>query len=92
MGSEPTQNGYPLQIRAPRLHLVRDDFALLICQFEVYARSMRIPNDKLLDALLDDAMFQAYDLLGLDRSVVRDFKQLMKPFPKDFHRPRLRRS
>ena len=48
---------------------------------------MRIPNDKLPDALLallDDAVFRAYDLLGLDKGVVRDFKQLMKALSKRF--------
>ena len=54
-----------------------DNFALWI-RFEAYARSVRIPDVKLsnpLLALLDDA-FRAYDLLGLDGEVVRDFKQL----------------
>ena len=56
-----------------------DNFALWIRRFEAYARSVRIPDDKLsnaLLALLDDAAFRAYDLLGLDGEVVRDFKQL----------------
>ena len=62
----------PLQIRAPRPYSAGDDFALWIRRFEAYARSVRIPDDKLPDALLallDDAAFRAYDLLGLDEDV-----------------------
>lgn len=77
----------PLQIRAPRPYSAGDDFALWIRRFEAYARSVKIPDDKLPDALLallDDAAFRAYDLLGLDESVVRDFKQLTKALSKRF--------
>ena len=48
---------------------------------------MKIPDDKLPDALLallDDTAFRAYDLLGLDESVVRHFKQLTKALSKRF--------
>ena len=77
----------PLQIRAPRPYSVGDDFALWIRRFEAYARSVRIPDDKLSDALLallDDAAFRAYDLLGLNGEVVRDFKQLSEALSTRF--------
>ena len=48
---------------------------------------MKIPDDKLPDALLallDDTAFRAYDLLSLDESVVQDFKQLTKALSKRF--------
>ena len=66
----------PLEIWAPWPYAVGDDFALWIRRFEVYTHSVKIPDNKLPDALLallDDAMFRAYDLLSLDKSVVRDF-------------------
>ena len=77
----------PLQIRAPRPYSAGDDFALWIRRFEAYARSVRIPDEKLPDALLallDDAAFRAYDLLGMDEDVVRDFKQLTEALSKRF--------
>jgi len=64
----------PFQIRVPRPYSVGDDFALWIRCFEAYAHLVRIPDDKLSDALLallDDAEFWTYDLLGLNGEVVR---------------------
>ena len=73
MGSEPTRHGDPTHIRAPWPYSAGDDFTLWICRFEAYTRSVRIPDDKLPDALLallDDDVFRAYDLLGLDEQRV----------------------
>ena len=78
---------HTVQIRAPRPYTVGDDFALWIRRFEAYASSVRIPDGKLPDAmlaLLDDAAFRAYDLLGLDVEVAKDFKQLSEALLKRF--------
>lgn len=67
-------------IRTPRPYSVGDDFALWIRRFEAYTRAVRIPDDKLSDALLallDDAAFRAFDLLGLPEETVKDYKQLV---------------
>ena len=45
-----------------------DDFQLWCRWFEASARSVRLPQEELCDAvfaLLDDATFRAFDLLGL---------------------------
>ena len=86
---DPNPHGMatPLQIRAPQPYSAGDDFALWIRRFEAHTRSVKIPDDKLSDALLallDDAAFRAYDLLGWDESVVRDFKQLTEALSKRF--------
>ena len=67
-------------IRTPRpyskLNVTGDDFALWIRRFEAYTRAVRIPDDKLSDALLallDDAAFRAFDLLGLPEETVKDY-------------------
>jgi len=77
----------PPLIRTPRPYSVGDDFALWIRRFEAYSRAVRIPDDKLSDALLallDDAAFRAFDLLGLDDATVKDYKQLVEALLKRF--------
>ena len=74
-------------IRTPRPYSVGDDFALWIRRFEAYTRAVRIPDDKLSDALLallDDAAFRAFDLLGLPEETVKDYKQLVDALKKRF--------
>ena len=74
-------------IRTLRPYSVGNDFALWICRFEAYARAVRIPYDKLSDALLallDDAAFRAFDLLGLPEETVKDYKRLVDTLKKRF--------
>ena len=75
------------QIRAPRPYSVGDDFALWVRRFEAYSRAVKIPDDKLSDALLallDDAAFRAFDLLGLEEATAKDYKQLVEALRKRF--------
>ena len=75
------------QIRAPRPYSVGDDFALWVRRFEAYSRAVKIPDDKLSDALLallDDAAFRAFDLLGLEEETAKDYKQLVEALRKRF--------
>ena len=75
------------QIRAPRPYSVGDDFALWTRRFEAYARSVKIPEAQLsnaLLALLDDAAFRAYDLLGLAEDTSQDYKLLIQALSKRF--------
>ena len=77
----------PSQVRAPRQFAVGDDFTLWIRRFEAYARAVKIPKEGLSDALLallDDAAFRAFDLLGLDDDTTRDFKLLTEALKKRF--------
>jgi len=56
------------------------DFSLWVRRFEAYARAATIPEEQLSDALLallDDAAFRAFDLLGLTSVVRADYKQLV---------------
>ena len=88
MGSEPTRHGDPAADSGTSALLGWRRLRSVDSSIRgVYARSVRIPDDKLPDALLallDDAAFRAYDLLGLDEGVVRDFKQLTTALSKRF--------
>ncbi len=75
------------QIRAPKPYSPGDDFVLWTRRFEAYARSTRITDGQMSDALLallDDAAFRAYDLSGITEETSRDYKQLVKALSKRF--------
>ena len=83
----PTPTPQIRQIRTPRPYAVGDDFALWVRRVEAYARALKTPDDKPSDALLallDDATFRAFDLLGLEEATVKDYKQLVEAILKQF--------
>ena len=64
-----------------------DDFQLWCRRLEAYARSTRLPQEQLCDALLtllDDAAFRAFDLLGLSEETSKDYKLLVETLTKRF--------
>ena len=66
--------------RGPKPYSPDADFSLWVRRFEAYARAATIPEEQLSDALLallDDAAFRAFDLLGLTSVVRADYKQLV---------------
>ena len=74
-------------IRTPYPYSVGNNFALWRCQFEAYTRAVKIPDDKLSDALLallHDTAFRAFDLLGLLEETVKDSKWLVDTLKKRF--------
>ena len=74
-------------IRTPRPYSVGNNFPLWICQFEAYTHAVKIPDDKLSDALLallHDAAFRVFGLLGLLQETVKDSKQLVDTLKKRF--------
>ena len=75
------------QFRGPKPYTPGADFSLWRRRFESYARAAKIPQDQLSDALLallDDAAFRAFDLLGLTEAVRADYKQLVEALSRRF--------
>ena len=73
--------------RGPKPYTPGADFSLWRRRFESYARAAKIPQDQLSDALLallDDAAFRAFDLLGLTEAVRADYKQLFEALSRRF--------
>ena len=67
--------------RRPKPYTPGADFSLWRRRFESYARAAKIDEAQLSDALLallDDAAFCAFDLLGLTEDVRADYKQLVE--------------
>ena len=61
-------------IKAPKPYAVGSDFSLWVKWFESCAKAVKIADEQISDALLallDDAAFQAFDLLGLTERQVR---------------------
>ena len=76
-----------LAVQTPNGFSPGDDFQLLCQWFEVYAWSVRLPQEQQCDAvlaLLDDPAFQAIDLLGLSEEASKDYKLLVEAFTKWF--------
>ena len=74
-------------IRGPKPYAVGGDFALWLRRFEAYARSVKIPVGQMCDsllALLDDAAFRAFDLLGLSDEEKTDYKKLIAALSRRF--------
>jgi len=74
-------------VRMPKAFSPGDDFQLWCRRFEAYARSVRLPQEQQCDALLallDDAAFRAFDLLGLSEETSRDYKLLVEALTKRF--------
>ena len=79
--------GLAPHIRAPRPYSLGDDFVLWTRRFEAYTRAVKAPQEQLCDsllALLDDAAFRAFDLLGLGEDVTTDYKLLTQALSKRF--------
>ena len=65
-----------------------DNFQLWCQRFEAYAWSVRLLQEPLCDALLallDNAAFRAFDLLGLSEETSQDYKLLVETLTKWFH-------
>ena len=74
-------------IRGAKPYAVGGDFALWLRRFEAYARSVKIPVGQMCDsllALLDDAAFRAFDLLGLSDEEKTDYKKLIAALSRRF--------
>ena len=70
--------------RGPKPYTPGADFSLWRRRFESYARAAKIPQDQLSDALLADAAFRAFDLLGLTEAVQADYKKLVQVLSRQF--------
>ena len=73
--------------RGPKPYSPDADFSLWVRRFEAYARAATVPEEQLSDALLallDDAAFRAFDLLGLTSVVRADYKQLVAALSRRF--------
>ena len=73
--------------RGPKPYSPAADFTLWVQRFEAYARAAKVPEEQLSDALLallDDAAFRAFDLLGLTAAVRADYKELIKALSRRF--------
>ena len=73
--------------RGPKPYTPGADFSLWRRRFESYARAAKIDEAQLSDALLallDDAAFRAFDLLGLTEDVRADYKQLVEALSRRF--------
>ena len=75
------------QIQGPKPYTVGGDFALWVRRFEAYARTVKIPNAQMCDALLallDDDTFRVFDLLQLPTATVADYKRLVEALKSRF--------
>ena len=76
-----------LAVRMPKAFSPEDVFQLWCRRFKTYAQSVRLPQEQLCDALLavlDDAAFRAFDLLGLSEETSQDYKLLVEALTKWF--------
>ena len=67
-----------LQIHTPHPYTQGEDFKLRFQHFEVYSKAVGMPDEQLCYALLahlDDAAFQAYDLMELPEETAADDKE-----------------
>ena len=76
-----------LAVRMPKAFSPGDNFQLWCRQFKAYAQSVRLPPKQLCEALLallDNAAFRAFDLLGLLEETSQDYKLLVEALTKQF--------